>query len=192
MRTIAVWTVLMLFSAAASAQPEVTITEAEAWKLGWPSMQGPYGNFRVAQTGVKLVEDLSKARFVWETEDRDFGRAKHTTGAFKGKTAEQRAQKILDLLGPDPKATPGGWAAPIIAEGKLFVTTFKPAGKLYDVAALAYDEASRKNPTTARAHLEADDMVIAVDVQNGKPLWKARELMNRLMVKPMPQSRETP
>ena len=38
-----------------------TITEEEAWKLGWPTMQGPYGNYRVPQTGVKLVDDLSKA-----------------------------------------------------------------------------------------------------------------------------------
>ncbi|SVB17132.1 uncharacterized protein METZ01_LOCUS169986, partial [marine metagenome] len=22
-----------------------TITEDEAWKLGWPTMQGPYGNY---------------------------------------------------------------------------------------------------------------------------------------------------
>ena len=109
---------------------EDTISPKEAWKLGWPTMQGPYGNYRVPQTGVKLVDDLSKARLVWESDTRDFGRAKHTTGSFKGKTPQDRAQKIRDILGPDPKNTPGGWAAPIIAEGKVFATTFKPAGKL--------------------------------------------------------------
>ena len=40
---------------------EETISPKEAWKLGWPTMQGPYGNYRVPQTGVKLVDDLSKA-----------------------------------------------------------------------------------------------------------------------------------
>ena len=69
-----------------------TISEEEAWKLGWPTMQGPYGNYRVPQPGVKLVDDLSKARLVWESETRDFGRAKHTTGSFKGKTPQDRAQ----------------------------------------------------------------------------------------------------
>ena len=152
-----------------------TISPEEAWKLGWPAMQGPYGNFRAPRTGVKLVDDLSKARLAWETEDRDFGRAKHTTGAFKAKTAAGSAQKILDILGPNPKATPGGWAAPIIAEGKLFAATFRPAGKLYDVQALAYDEKSRTNPAIARARLEADDLVIAVDVKTGKTVWKAAE-----------------
>ena len=41
---------------------EETISPKEAWKLGWPTMQGPYGNYRVPQTGVKLVDDLTKAQ----------------------------------------------------------------------------------------------------------------------------------
>ena len=80
-----------------------TIAEEEAWKLGWPTMQGPHGNYQAPQTGAKLVDDLSKARLVWESETRDFGRAKHTTGSFKGKTPRDRAQKIRDILGPNPK-----------------------------------------------------------------------------------------
>ena len=152
-----------------------TISEEEAWKLGWPTMQGPYGNYRVPQTGVKLVDDLSKARLVWESETRDFGRAKHTTGSFKGKTPQDRAQKIRDILGPDPKNTPGGWAAPIIAEGKVFATTFKPAGRLYDVKVHPSNEQEKKNPITAKAHLEANDMVIALDAKTGKTLWQASE-----------------
>jgi len=143
------------------------VTEAQAWKLGWPQMQGPHGNFRAAQTGAALVDDLSKARLVWESETRDFGRAKHTTGTFKSKTPQGRAQKILDILGPDARATPGGWAAPIIGQGKLFVSTFKPAGKLYDIQTL--------DGPTARAHLEANDLLIALDAKTGKTLWRATE-----------------
>ena len=48
-----------------------TVSEEEAWKLGWPTMQNPYGNYRVPQARVKLVEDLSKARLVWESETMD-------------------------------------------------------------------------------------------------------------------------
>ena len=152
-------------TAVVSAQE--SISEEEAWALGWPMMQGPYGNFQVPQTGAALVDDLSEARFVWESEDKDFGRAKHTTGTFKSSSPEGGAQKILDVLGPDAKATPGGWAAPIIAEGKLFATTFKPAGKLYQVESLY--------GSSAQAHLEADDLVIALDAKTGKTLWKAAE-----------------
>ena len=75
-----------------------SISEKEAWKLGWPTMQGPYGNYQVPQTGTKLVDDLSEAKLLWESETRDFGRAKHTTGSFKGKTPQDRAQKIRDIL----------------------------------------------------------------------------------------------
>ena len=152
-----------------------TITEEEAWKLGWPTMQGPHGNYQVPQTGAKLVDDLSKARLVWESETRDFGRAKHTTGSFKGKTPRDRAQKIRDILGPNPKNTPGGWAAPIVAEGKVFATTFKPAGKLYDVLVHPANEEEKRNPTTAKGHLEADDLLIALDAKTGKTLWRAAE-----------------
>ena len=121
-------------------------------------MQGPFGNFVVPQTGATLVNNLSQARLVWESDTKDFGRAKHTTGAFKGKTVQDRVTKILDILGPDPKGTAGGWAAPIIAEGKVFTTTFKPAGKLYDVKLHPTNEEERKNPSSARARLDAFPM----------------------------------
>jgi outer membrane protein assembly factor BamB len=158
---------LMAFFVGTRMHAEDSVSEQEAWQLGWPAMQGPYSNFRAARTGATLVDDLSKARLVWESEEKDFGRAKHTTGAFKSKTPAGGAQKILDILGPSPKATPGGWAAPIIAEGKLFVTTFKPAGELYEVKSL-YD-------STAKAHLEADDLLIAIDAKTGKTVWKVAE-----------------
>ena len=152
-----------------------TVTEEAVWKLGWPTMQGPYGNYHAPQTEAKLVNDLTQAKLVWESETKDFGRAKHTTGSFKGKTPQDRAQKIRDILGPDPKNTPGGWAAPIIAEGKVFATTFKPAGKLYDVLVHPANEEEKMNPTTAKGHLEADDLLIALDAKTGKTLWRASE-----------------
>ena len=37
------------------AQDDKTITAAEAWKLGWPQMAGPYGDICVPQTGATLV-----------------------------------------------------------------------------------------------------------------------------------------
>jgi outer membrane protein assembly factor BamB len=164
------WILLLLASGFGSEQAvsaDELVSEQQAWKLGWPQMQGPYGNFRPAQTGVPLVDDLSQAKLVWESETRDIGRAKHTTGSFKGKTPQDRVQKVLDILGPNPKVTPGGWAAPIIAEGKLFITTFKPSGKLYNVQTI--------DGPTARAHLEANDVLVALDARTGNTLWQAAE-----------------
>lgn len=146
------------------------VTPEEAWNLGWPTFQGPDGNCLPAQTETELVDDLADARLVWESETNVIGRAKHTTGAFKGSTAESRLQKVLDILGPGRKTPPGSWASPIIAEGKLFMSTFRPAGKLYDVK--PYDFKSDPQKRTAKAHLEAEDLLVALDVGTGKVLWE--------------------
>ena len=50
-----------------------TMTEKEAWKLGWATMQGQYRNYRVPQTGIKQVDVLSKDLLVLESETKDFG-----------------------------------------------------------------------------------------------------------------------
>ena len=146
---------------AALGQDGKTVTAAQAWQLGWPAMQGPFGNFLAPRTGVELVDDLGSARLLWESEEKDFGRAKHTTGSFK------RKGNVAALLGPDAVASPGGWAAPIIAEGRLFASTFRPAGKIYDIQTLF--------KTVEKGHLEAEDLLIALDAKTGKTLWKAIE-----------------
>ena len=157
--TLCLFAILCLVSQPVRAGEPVT--PEQAWRLGWTAMQGPFGNFLAPRTGLELVDDLADARLLWESQEKDFGRAKHTTGSFKAKG------KVTALLGPDAAARPGGWAAPIIAEGKLFATTFRPAGKIYDVKTLF--------GTVEKAHLEAEDLVIALDAKTGKTVWKAAE-----------------
>lgn len=161
---------LVLLPILLTAQP---VSEEEAWQLGWPQLRGPYGNYNIAQTADEIIGDLSKARLVWESESRDYGRAKHTTGTFKGRTPSDKVQKVLDILGPEPNATPGSWASPIIAEGKLFASSFKPSGTLYNVR--PYEFEKDPNKTTAKAYLDADDILIAIDAHNGKTLWQVAE-----------------
>ena len=161
MRCVNVLLIIALVTTCAFGQDGDVITVEQAWKLGWPAMQGPRGNFVAPQTGVKMIEHLSEARLLWESSEKDFGRAKHTTGSFK------RKGNVAALLGPDTAATPGGWAAPIIAEGKLFAATFRPAGKIYDIKTLFN--------TVEKGHLQAEDLLIALDARTGKTLWKAVE-----------------
>jgi len=161
MRYAAMLLVAALAETCVLGQDAGSVTAQQAWKLGWPSMHGPFGNFIAPRTGVELVDDLSDARLLWESADKGFGRAKHTTGSFK------RKGKVAALLGPDAVAAPGGWAGPIIAEGKLFATTFRPAGKIYDIRTLF--------KTVEKGCLEADDMLIALDAKTGKTIWKAAE-----------------
>ncbi|MEO1836490.1 MAG: hypothetical protein ABGZ49_13465 [Akkermansiaceae bacterium] len=70
---------LFLLGFSQSAMAQSRVSPKEAVRIGGPTMQGPYGNFRVSQTGATLVDDLSKARLVGESEEKNFGQAKHTT-----------------------------------------------------------------------------------------------------------------
>ena len=82
-----------LFASPATTQDGDIITTEEAWELGWPAMQGPNGNLVAPRTGAEVVDDLSNARLVWESEEKDFCRAKHTTGTFKAKDPADGEQK---------------------------------------------------------------------------------------------------
>ena len=53
---------LFLLGFSQSTMSQSRVSPKEAVRIGWPTMQGPYGNFRVSQTGATLVDDLSKAR----------------------------------------------------------------------------------------------------------------------------------
>jgi outer membrane protein assembly factor BamB len=132
-------------------------TEQEAWNLGWPMMHGPFGNFLPARTGVKLVDDLKDVRVIWESEDRDFGRAKCSTGLH---SSIVKSPTKFCALGASQHG--GSWAGPIVAEGKVFGTSFRPGGKEYEVAG-------------GKAALEVDDLLITLDANTGKTLWKAAE-----------------
>jgi outer membrane protein assembly factor BamB len=161
MRYANVLLIVAVMATCAFGQDGKVVTAEQAWKLGWPAMQGPFGNFLAPRIGVELVDDLASARLLWESEEKNFGRAKHTTGSFK------RKGNVAALLGPGAVATPGGWAGPIVAEGKLFATTFRPAGKIYDIKTLF--------KTVEKGHLEAEDLLIALDAKTGKTVWKAVE-----------------
>ena len=134
-----------------------TYTEEEAWRLGWPMIHGPFGNFLPARTGVKLVDDLKDVRVVWESEDKDFGRAKCSTGL-----ASKIGKSPTEFCGLGAARHGGSWAGPIVAEGKVFGTSFRPGGKEYEVAG-------------GKAAMEADDLLIALDAKTGKTAWKAVE-----------------
>lgn len=157
MKSVLVLLVATTSALLASEPAPPTVTEAEAWSLGWPAMHGPYGNFLTARTGVALVEDLKDVRVVWESEDRDFGRGKCSTGM-----AAKVAREPTESCGLGSTSHGGSWAGPIVAEGKIFGSSFRPGGKEFAVAG-------------GRIAPEADDLLIALDALTGKPVWKAVE-----------------
>ena len=79
-------------------------------RQGWPCWRGPDSSGS-ADDGVELVDDLGKARFVWQSEDRlpmPYGRG------------QQGAPIDLKIN--------GGFCDPIIADGKVFFYYTRPAG----------------------------------------------------------------
>ncbi len=121
------------------------VTEAEAIRIGWPSFAGPTGNFVPLPTDVPLVQDISRARVLWVSDDRDLGTAKR--GPL-----------------PTPDGHTGNWGSLIVAEGKVFGASMRPVGPIYEVLD------ARKS--ASRFQLDAEDVVLALDFHTGKTLWK--------------------
>jgi len=140
--------------------PNKIYSEEEAWKIGWPMLTGPCGNFLPLRTGIKIVDDLTKANILWKTDKKYFGTAKTGSGSFKS------ASDFTARLGPNAKDIPGNWANVIIGDSKIFYSTFWPVGPFYRV---------KVEDGEAEIRLDADDVLIALDAKTGKELWIARE-----------------
>jgi outer membrane protein assembly factor BamB len=147
---------------AAMADPQKTYTEAEAWRIGWPMLHGPCGNFLPLRTGTPIVDDLLQARLLWVSEENDFGSAKTGSKTFA------TAADVTARLGPDAVVRPGNWAGVIVADGRVFGASFRPAGKVYEGTV-------KGSEAKARFRLDAEDLLIALDAKTGKLWWKAVE-----------------
>jgi len=150
--------------------------------VGWPMANGPYGNFRPAASGHKLVNDLTKVRLAWKSEDSDLGYGKGSVSGYIANLARWPGH-------------PGSCSGPIVADGKVFCTSFRPTGKLWaeNTPHLKHDKNRRwlNGKQTARQlqqnlRIDADDLLLAVDQKTGKTAWKAVEKgrgVNRYMGK---------
>lgn len=154
-----------------------------AW-ADWPQANGPFGNFTPRRSNVRLLDDASRARQVWLSEDDDLGYAKGSVSGY------------LQNLARWP-GHPGSSSGPIAAEGKLFVTTFRPAGEAWAENLPQYRNylgQPQKKPfseeETARLRrnlrILGDDLTVAIDLKTGRTVWKAVEAgrgLNRYMGK---------
>lgn len=157
--------VLATSLAAGDASPE------EAWRIGWPGYAGPTGNLLPLRTTTPLVEDPAQARLAWISEDADIGTAK--TGSQSFSTSAVVEQRI----GPEPKAHPGNWANVVVADGRVFASTFKPSGEVFTApyASSKGKDGQRGPEVPTRFRVEAEDLLICFDAATGTVLWKARE-----------------
>ncbi|MGD0896556.1 MAG: PQQ-binding-like beta-propeller repeat protein [Thermoguttaceae bacterium] len=144
--------------------PQRVYTEAEAVQIGWPSLAGPYGNFQPLRTQTPIVDDLAKATIAWVSENSDLGIAKQGTPFGK---SFQSGSQIAKYLGPEAAHHPGSWAGAIVAEGKVFASSFRPAGPFF--------ECDFPDHKPAKVRVDAEDFVVAMDFKTGKTVWLSAE-----------------
>ena len=140
----------------------------------WPSFVGPDASRTPAPTGLKLVDDLQHIKPAWVLK-RHMG---------VGKGLYPRQLQAARAMGIEPFY--GGTASPIVAEGLVFLSYYKPDGK---------HPADRKGWRTMAEpdklallpdwfySVTADDITIAVDLKTGALRWEAVEAgkgLNRL------------
>jgi outer membrane protein assembly factor BamB len=138
----------------------------------WPQANGPFGNFNPRQYGVRLVDDLKDARLLWTSETNLLGRAKGSASGYVRMLA-------------DPTTHGGSASGLIVAEGRVFASSFRPRGDVWmdkqvNLVATMNKEpdkytgeqlAALKRSTAA----DADDLTVAIDFATGKTLWTAIE-----------------
>ena len=150
----------------------------------WPQQNGPGGNYAPQQTGAATVDDFKQARQLWLSETRDLGYAKGSVSGYLQNLARWDGH-------------PGSCSAPVIADGKLFVTTFRPGGETWAEEQPQYkkwlaEPPKKPNTDEEKARMKrnlrilADDMLVAIDTATGKTAWSAIEPgagLNRYMGK---------
>lgn len=136
---------------------------------GWPQVNGPFGNFNPRRYGVKLRDDLSQARLGWVSEQSDLGYGKTGSSFFVSARAKWPGH-------------PGSANGLIAAEGKIFASSFRPAGAVWaeSFARQRGDIMSGYSPGQRQAlrralSVDADDFVAAIDMATGQTVWKAVE-----------------
>ncbi len=151
---------LLCVAAAAFGDKAGTLTEAQAQKIGWPMLTGPRGNFQTTQCGIELVSDPAQIRLIWTSAYDDIG---------FGKAGRRPMGKVRSL--GDASAHQGGFASPIVADGTVYVSHFRPGGDVrFKDASFRLKGLDPKVLTVA-----ADDVVVAIDAATGKTRWVAAQ-----------------
>ncbi|MCC5828194.1 MAG: PQQ-like beta-propeller repeat protein [Phycisphaeraceae bacterium] len=127
----------------------------------WPNYLGANGGHAAAPSGHELVEDFRDARLVWKSEFTPPGR-NQTTRYGEGNIIRYRARSWA-----------GGEASPVVADGRVYLYYFDPAGeRMLDYV----DESIEVGRAVVRKqwHARADDVFLCVDAETGQTLWKKR------------------
>ncbi len=137
----------------------------------WPMYLGPVGGGVAAEpTGVELVDSFNDARLMWRTEETDIGQGIGSISRMMDRWRDAGTRR-----------TGSGSASPVAGGGKVFLSYYVPSparGYPEKKAQQMAKEAGKdvdKLPEYAlqKIYPAADDVVLAMDAETGKTLWKA-------------------
>jgi outer membrane protein assembly factor BamB len=136
------------------------LTAGEPAGMDWPTWRGPHGNGSAGMASVPLVDRLSKATLVWQSEYMP------STGVFSG----------------DSGGIQSGYSSPIVADGRVYLFYYHGDGKSVDPEVLTrYKNERRMSQLKDRrpanwieqlASINADEVIHCLDAATGKTLWK--------------------
>ena len=167
------------FTGTVSAEDVARKQNALAAGKDWPAYYGVNYAFRGPDSGIRLIEDLQKARPVWKAEE--------PMPCLWGKGPDARYAHRACVTG-----CAGGASSPVVAGGLVFVYYYQPTGSVGEKplpfaaasprlsSEKAIREFAAKHTSSAlgqqamvdwyRPH--ADDVVVALDAATGKTVWR--------------------
>ncbi len=163
MKRLCFLAVLLIVRVGLSAEPDR--------EPAWPQANGPFGNFVPRKFGHALIDDLKHAKTLWVSQGANLGFAKGSSSGYLRHLTETSTH-------------PGSASGLIVAEGKIFASSFRPTGEVWadklphwsqekNQAILAEEKLAE--PLRRNAAIDADDLTVALDLNTGKLLWKAIE-----------------
>lgn len=158
-------------------------------ELGWPASQGPaQGGCSGTWTGVATIDAPSELRLCWRSEEIDIGQGMGSISRFMNRWKDAATRKSAS-----------GAAAPIVANGKVYLKYYVPAPRPEGVEETKIPEygligltesngltkmleqakeagyAGDKLPVYAaeKVYQNAHDIVLCMDAATGQTIWKA-------------------
>ena len=117
----------------------------------YPRWRGPNSDGAADEPGAKLIDSWADARLLWKSEQKN-------PVPFLWRPTRGWPPKNLGN---------GGFAAPAIAGGRVYVAYWRPAGTIEGRGYKVRDG----DPRIARL-IDADDVIICIDAKTGRTVWK--------------------
>ncbi len=123
----------------------------------WPAWNGPNQDLYAPATGLRLVSGPEVVKEVWVSDEKIPG----------ARAADARAVEQTSVS--------GGYASPVLADGRVFLYYYVPNGEVRDKRFVADTKFQFGNGVTpAKWAIETDEWIHCFDARTGKTLWKTR------------------